>query len=62
VSGTIESMQAARAWQEHHEPRAPKPGDMAPDFELHDPTGKEAVQLSGFRGSRPVALVFGSFT
>ncbi len=62
MSGTIESKEAARAWRAHHEPLAPKAGDMAPDFELRDPAGKEAVRLSSFRGKRPVALVFGSFT
>ncbi len=41
---------------------APKAGDMAPDFTLHDIEGKNAVTLSDFRGKKPVALVFGSFT
>jgi hypothetical protein len=45
------------------------PGDPAPDFCLatagHDedatPSG-DCVRLSSFRGSRPVVLVFGSYT
>ncbi len=47
-------------------------GDMAPDFELpalrsYDfgagvTTADGNVRLSAFRGSRPVALVFGSYT
>ena len=41
---------------------APKAGDMAPDFTLHDVEGKDSVTLSNFRGKKPVALVFGSFT
>jgi len=41
---------------------APKVGDLAPDFELQDPSGETAVRLSDFRGTRPVALVFGSYT
>lgn len=41
---------------------APKAGDMAPDFTLFDTTGTDAVTLSDFRGKKPVALVFGSFT
>jgi len=41
---------------------APKAGDMAPNFTLHDIEGKNAVTLSDFRGKKPVALVFGSFT
>jgi hypothetical protein len=37
-------------------------GDSAPDFELStvDKSGK--VRLSSFRGSKPVVLVFGSYT
>jgi hypothetical protein len=39
-----------------------QPGDMAPDFRLATLDRKEMVQLSSFRGSRPVVLVFGSYT
>ncbi len=42
--------------------KAPKAGDLAPDFTLYDIDGKDAVTLSDFRGEKPVALVFGSFT
>lgn len=42
--------------------QAPKAGDLAPDFTLSDSTGTEAVTLSDFRGKKPVALIFGSFT
>ena len=37
-------------------------GDSAPDFKLSllDKSGE--VQLSSFRGSKPVVLVFGSYT
>jgi hypothetical protein len=41
---------------------APKAGDVAPDFSLSDVTGKTTVCLSDFRGKKPVALVFGSYT
>ena len=34
-----------------------KVGDMAPDFTLHDQTGKE-VKLSDFKGKKNVALAF----
>ena len=37
-------------------------GDMAPDFSLESPDHKNAVQLSSFRGQKPVVLVFGSYT
>jgi hypothetical protein len=39
-----------------------RPGDMAPDFRLPTLDRKETVQLSSYRGSRPVVLVFGSYT
>ena len=42
--------------------KAPKSGDLAPDFTLSDVTGTESVTLSDFRGKKPVALVFGSYT
>ena len=51
-----------RAWQQKYDALAPKVGDIAPDFELQDINGENAVQLSGFRGQKPVALIFGSFT
>jgi hypothetical protein len=41
---------------------APKAGDMAPVFTLSDATGERSVTLSNFRGVKPVALIFGSFT
>ena len=42
--------------------QAPKVGDLAPDFALTDSRGEESITLSDFRGKKPVALVFGSFT
>ena len=45
--------------------RAPdrlKTGDPAPDFKLKTVDGKKTVRLSGFRGKKPVALIFGSYT
>jgi hypothetical protein len=39
-----------------------KPGDLAPDFRLPTLDRTQTVQLSSFRGSRPVVLVFGSYT
>ncbi len=50
------------AWQLAGDPKSPKVGDLAPDFELQDPDGNVTVRLSDFRGKRPVALVFGSYT
>ena len=42
--------------------QAPRVGDLAPDFTLTDSRGHETVTLSQFRGIKPVALVFGSYT
>jgi hypothetical protein len=41
----------------------PQVGEQAPDFELEE-LGREGelVRLSSYRGERPVALVFGSYT
>lgn len=62
LSATIRTRDEAYAWLENHDPSAPKRGELAPDFELADVQGLNAVRLSDFRGQRPVALVFGSFT
>ena len=37
-------------------------GDSAPDFRLRVLDQQDQVQLSSFRGSKPVVLVFGSYT
>ncbi len=37
-------------------------GKPAPDFTLKSLDGKTQVTLSSFKGKRPVALVFGSYT
>jgi hypothetical protein len=39
-----------------------KPGDPAPDFSLRVAKSGRKVRLSSFKGKRPVALVFGSYT
>jgi hypothetical protein len=39
-----------------------EPGRMAPDFTLLTTDKARRVTLSSFRGSRPVVLVFGSYT
>jgi Ca2+-binding EF-hand superfamily protein len=41
----------------------PQKGDVAPDFELpHNGNPDKLTKLSSFAGSKPVALVFGSYT
>ena len=37
-------------------------GKIAPDFKLKSLDGKRTVQLSSFAGTKPVALIFGSYT
>ena len=37
-------------------------GDAAPDFRLPLLDGSSSVELSSFRGNRPVVLIFGSYT
>ena len=49
-------------WQKRFDALAPKVGDVAPDFELHDVNGENSIRLSDFQGRKPVALIFGSFT
>jgi hypothetical protein len=39
-----------------------KAGDQAPDFRLKTLDQQSEVSLSTFRGSRPVVLIFGSYT
>jgi len=43
-------------------PRAPAVGDPAPDFTLATHDGGALATLSDYRGSKPVALIFGSWT
>jgi peroxiredoxin len=62
VIGTLAQRMEYRAWQKRYDPFAPKEGDVAPDFKLRDSSGENLVRLSDFRGKKPVALVFGSFT
>jgi hypothetical protein len=50
------------ARQKELDAKAPKVGDIAPDFELQDVNGENPVRLSDYRNEKPVALVFGSFT
>jgi tetratricopeptide (TPR) repeat protein len=40
----------------------PKPNDLAPDFTLAGVHSAAKVHLAAYRGSRPVVLVFGSYT
>jgi peroxiredoxin len=59
---TIKYQKELKNWQKQHDFTAPKVGDNVPDFELYDVRGENSVKLSDFYGSKPVALIFGSFT
>jgi hypothetical protein len=62
MTTTIKNRWDGTSWQKRYDAAAPKAGDLAPDFELCDLDGANPVRLSDFRESKPVALVFGSFT
>jgi len=62
MTKTFQSFTDAETWQREYDPRAPKSGEVAPDFELRDINGVNPVHLSSFRGKKPVALIFGSLT
>ena len=62
MTQTIRGLLASVTWHKKYGPLAPKEGNVAPDFERRDANGENAVRLSQFRGQRPVALAFGSFT
>jgi hypothetical protein len=53
---------ASQSWQKKYDALAPKVSDVAPDFQLHGVNGENTVRLSNFRGQKPVALIFGSYT
>ena len=40
----------------------PHVGDIPPDFDLKRMGSEERVRLSSFKGKKPVALIFGSYT
>ena len=58
----IQNRADADAWHSRFDPLAPKEGDLAPNFTLDDVDGENRLELSDFRGKKPVALIFGSFT
>jgi peroxiredoxin len=62
MPSTVHYIKKEKAWQKKYDADAPKVGDLAPDFELADSSGENQVRLADFRGHKPVALVFGSFT
>ena len=63
-SDGVWTMSGRRGGGGRRDPKATgaKEGTVAPDFTLKPPGGGKAVTLSSFRGKRPVALIFGSYT
>jgi hypothetical protein len=62
LNTTPEALIALYQERRPFEERAPQVGDHAPDFALAPLGGGELVRLSSFRGVKPVALIFGSYT
>jgi hypothetical protein len=59
---TVKDGEMGRALMRARGKRVPRVGQMAPDFELRTPDGKQTIRLSSYRGQRPVVLIFGSHT
>ena len=52
-----------RKGRRHRRPdRAPALATQAPNFTLKTLNGEREVELASFRGTKPVVLVFGSYT
>jgi hypothetical protein len=62
MPNTVHFIKKEKAWQKKYDAYAPKVDGQAPDFELADTSGQYRVRLSDFKGRKPVALIFGSFT
>ena len=60
--GALKARNESKKWQDKYDALAPKAGDMAPDFELYDTRGEKTIRLSDYKGKKPVALLFGSYT
>ena len=59
---TVKEIRRIKRIQREVEMSVPRVGEVAPDFELWDIEVTQPVRLSEFRGRKPVALIFGSFT
>ena len=62
MKSTLEFRRTAMQEQKAKDAKAPKKGDPAPDFTLQKQDGSGEITLSQFRGEKPVALIFGSYT
>ena len=57
---TFQYRQKYSKLQKRLDRKAPKTGDMAPDFTLFNVTGTESVTLSDFRGRSPLLWCLGA--
>ena len=62
MSDTIRNWRESIKWHRRYDREAPKRGELAAEFELWDVSREILFRLSDFRGNKPVALIFGSFT
>jgi hypothetical protein len=59
---SLDEKKKHREWQMKYDLLAPKVGEITPDFVLADSSDENSVRLSDYRGKKPVALIFGSYT
>ena len=62
LAGLHENVKAALTATAARDETGPKEGDVPPDFNLKRMGSDEKVNLSSFKGQRPVGLIFGSYT
>ena len=61
-AGLSDSLRQAMQVVVARDEMGPHAGDTPPDFELKRLGSDERVRLSSFKGQRPLAIVFGSYT
>ncbi len=62
-NGILAGTEFGRSRQRRAPAKIPQPGQEAPDFDLPIVGNtSQTIRLSSFRGKRPVALIFGSYT
>ena len=62
MAGAPPALQTALLHLIERDEQGPAFGETAPDFSLKQLGTDKRIGLSGFRGKRPVGLIFGSYT
>jgi hypothetical protein len=62
VTKVIKYRTIETTWQKQQNRIVPKIGERATDFEVTSYDNTHTIRLSDFRGEKPVALLFGSYT